>query len=61
MLVIQASRRAHGYIQPYGKDVRPGTEYYVCGLRVLPDIELGEGSAIPLAVWRYVICTTHEN
>jgi hypothetical protein len=61
MLAIQASRRVHGYIQTHSADVRPGVEYYMSSLRVLPDIELGIGSAIPCAIGRKTISTSHEN
>src|SRR4030042_214395 len=61
MLAGQASRGIHGYVQPYCKDVRPTIEYYVSSFRVLPDIELGEGSAIPFAVGRKTVGTSHKN
>src|SRR4030043_782804 len=57
----QASRGIHGNVQPYCTDVRPAIEYYVSSFRVLPDIELGIGSAIPFAIGRKTVGTSHNN
>src|SRR5512136_638326 len=61
MLASQASRRVHGDVQSYCKNVSPGIEYYVSSLGVLPDIELGKWSAIAFPIDRETIGPSHEN
>jgi hypothetical protein len=61
MLAIQARCRVHSDIQPHSEDVRPGVEYYMSSLGILPDIELGIGSTISPAIGRKTISTSHKN